>query len=124
VKIANAGHTTKSSHPSAITIQTESETGMPTPDPFSVTTECSSDPLEPSGTGVSKTKTFCKAAVKFEPTEAVSYTGALTIFDNLEPSGKQTISLTGKGSSRNKRRRRSAQVGSPISKGSFNQGVS
>ncbi len=97
LKIANAGKTTKKNQPSPITIQTESETGTPIPDPFSVTMECSSDPLEPSGKGVSKSTTFCDVAVQFEPTQAVSYTGTLTVFDDLEPSGKQTISLTGKG---------------------------
>ena len=36
-------------------------------------------------------------AVKFTPTDAVTYTGTMTIIDNLAPSLMQTVKLTGKG---------------------------
>jgi uncharacterized protein involved in propanediol utilization len=51
----------------------------------------------PKGKGIPKSETLCKVAVQFEPTQAVSYSGTLTIFDNLEPSEMQTIKMTGKG---------------------------
>jgi hypothetical protein len=97
VKVTNAGKIKKKSQPLPILIEMESTTGMPTPSPFSVTTQCIDDDLRPGGKGVPKSETFCEVAVQFEPTQAVSYTGTLTIFDNLEPSEKQTVQLTGKG---------------------------
>ena len=70
---------------------------MPIPSPFSVTTQCANDELMPGGKGVPKSSTMCKVAVQFMPTEAVAYSGTLTIFDNLEPSEMQTVQMTGKG---------------------------
>ena len=75
----------------------ETVDGMPTPSPFSVKTQCSDDALMPSGKGVAKSETMCTVAVQFQPTQAVSYTGTLTIFDNLEPSEMQTVEMTGTG---------------------------
>ena len=97
VKILNAGHTSKKNHPLPIVVQMESVTGTPAPSPFSVSTLCSNDELQPAGKGVPPSATFCKVAVQFEPTQAVSYTGTLTIFDNLEPNQMQTVPLTGRG---------------------------
>ena len=42
-------------------------------------------------------ETFCDVSVQFKPTQAVSYSGTLTIKDNLEPSEMQTVQMTGKG---------------------------
>ena len=51
----------------------------------------------PRGKGVAKSETTCQVAVQFEPTQAVSYSGTLTIIDNLEPSEMQTVQMTGTG---------------------------
>jgi len=40
---------------------------------------------------------MCKVAVEFESTQPVSYSGTLTIFDNLEPSEMQTVQMSRKG---------------------------
>jgi hypothetical protein len=97
VRVTNAGKIKKKSHPLPILIEMETESGMPSPSAFSVTSQCSDDDLQPGGKGVPKSETFCEVAVQFEPTQAVSYTGTLTILDNLEPSEKQTVQMTGKG---------------------------
>ena len=55
--------------------------------------------LMPSGKGIPKSETLCHVAVQFLPTEATSYSGTLTIFDNLKPSEMQTVQMTGKGKS-------------------------
>ena len=95
--VTNAGKIKKKNQPLPILIEMESVNGMPAPSPFSVTPQCDDDNLMPSGKGVPKTETMCKIEVQFKPTEAVSYSGTLTIFDNLEPSEMQTIKMTGKG---------------------------
>jgi hypothetical protein len=95
--IRNAGKTTKTTQPSPILIETEETSGMPMPSPFSITTLCENNELMPGGKGVPESSTKCKVAVQFKPTQAVSYTGTLTIFNNLEPSGMQTVPLSGKG---------------------------
>jgi hypothetical protein len=97
VKVTNAGKAGKKSHPLPILVEMEGTAGMPTPSPFSVKTQCSDDNLQPGGKGVPKSETFCEVAVQFEPTQAVSYSGTLTIFDNLGPSEMQTVQMTGKG---------------------------
>ena len=97
VKITNTGKTSKKSQPPQILIESESETGTPTPSPFSISTQCADVELQPGGKGVPKSETFCNVAVQFEPTQAVSYTGTLTISDNLEPAEMQTVQLSGKG---------------------------
>lgn len=97
VTVSNADKTTKKSHPLPILIEMENASGMPTPSPFSVTTQCSNDDLMPKGKGVPKNETSCEVAVQFKPTQAVAYTGTLTIRDNLEPSEMQTVQMTGKG---------------------------
>jgi CSLREA domain-containing protein len=97
VTITNAGKTTKKNHPLPILVEMEAVDGMPVPSPFSVTTQCSNDYLLPGGKGVQKSETSCQVAVQFRPTQAVSYSGTLTVFDNLEPSGMQTVQMTGKG---------------------------
>lgn len=96
VTMTNAGKITKRNHPDPILIEIE-ETSGAVPSPFSLTMLCVDDNLMPGGKGVPKSETMCTAKVQFQPTQAVSYSGALTIFDNLEPSGMQTIQLTGKG---------------------------
>jgi hypothetical protein len=97
VTVTNAGKIKKKNQPLPILIEMENVDGMPTPSPFSVTTQCYDDNLMPSGKGVPKTETLCKISVQFKPTEAVSYSGTLTIHDNLEPSEMQTVQMTGKG---------------------------
>lgn len=97
LKVTNAGKIGKLGTPPSILVKMESVSGSPAPSPFSVTTPCSNDELQPGGKGVPVNETFCEVGVQFKPTEAVSYTGTLTIFDNLEGSGMQTISLSGKG---------------------------
>ena len=97
VKVANAGKIKKKNQPLPILIEMESTNGTPMPSPFSVTTQCSEDDLRPKGKGVPASKTSCEVAVQFAPTQAVSYSGTLTIFDNLEPGGMQTVQMTGKG---------------------------
>ena len=97
VKITNTGKTSKKSHPPQILIESQSEIGTPTPSPFSISTQCSDVELQPGGKGVPKSETFCEVTVQFEPTEAVSYTGTLTISDNLAPAEMQTVQLSGKG---------------------------
>ena len=96
VTVTNIGKISKKNHPSPILIEMESTSGSPTPSPFSVTTQCEDD-LTPRGKGVSKSETTCQVAVHFEPTQAVSYSGTLTIVDNLEPSEMQSVRMTGKG---------------------------
>ncbi len=95
VTIRNAGKTTKKNNPLPILIEMEGVS--PTPSPFSVTMQCSDDDLMPRGKGVSKSETMCVAKVQFLPTQAVSYSGTLTIVDNLEPNEMQTVQITGKG---------------------------
>ena len=95
VKVTNAGKIKKTNHPLPILIEMESASG--TPSPFSVSTQCSDVELQPGRKGVPKTDTFCEVAVQFAPTQAVSYTGTLTISDNLEPSEMQTVQMKGKG---------------------------
>jgi hypothetical protein len=56
-------------HAAPILIETETVDGMPTPSPFSVTTQCSDDDLMPSGKGVAKSETMCTVAVQFMPTQ-------------------------------------------------------
>ena len=97
VKVTNAGKIKKTNHPLPILIGIESASGTPAPSPFSVSTQCSDVELQPGGKGVPKTETFCEVAVQFAPTQAVSYTGTLTISDNLEPSEMQTVQMKGKG---------------------------
>ena len=97
VTVTNAGKIKKKHQPLPILIEMESVDGMPTPSPFSVTTQCDDDNLMPSGKGIPKSETMCTIAVQFKPTEAVSYSGTLTISDNLEPSEMQTVQMTGKG---------------------------
>ncbi len=97
VTVTNAGKIKKKNHPLPILIEMESVDGMPTPSPFSVTTQCDDDNLMPRGKGVPKSETMCKIAVQFKPTDAVSYSGTLMISDNLEPSEMQTVHITGKG---------------------------
>lgn len=96
VTVTNVGKITKKNHPLPILVETETTSGMPTPSPFSVTTQCDDD-LMPHGKGVAKSETMCKVAVQFMPTEAVSYSGTLTIYDNLESGDMQTVRMTGKG---------------------------
>jgi len=96
VKVTNAGKTGKKSQPPQILIESESEIGTPAPSPFSVSTQCSEE-LQPGGKGVPKNETFCNVAVQFKPTQAVSYTGTLTISDNLAPTEMQTVQMSGKG---------------------------
>jgi len=95
VTIKNAGKTKKKDHPLPILI--EMEAVNPAPSPFSVTMQCDGE-LMPGGKGVPKSETMCVAKVQFEPTQAVSYTGTLTIYDNLEPS-EQTVQNDGQGQS-------------------------
>jgi len=97
LRISNAGKITKTSQPLPIVIETETAGGTPTPSPFSVTTQCAHLALKPAGKGVPKNETLCDVSIQFEPTQAVSYAGILTVADNLAPSGQQTIQLTGKG---------------------------
>ena len=97
VTVTNAGKTTKKKQPPPILIEMETVDGMPTPSPFSLTTQCDDDNLMPSGKGVPKSETMCKIAVQFKPTEVVSYSGTLMIFDNLQPSEMETVQITGKG---------------------------
>jgi hypothetical protein len=78
-------------------IQMEDTSGMPAPSPFSVTMQCADEELMPGGKGVPKSATTCKVAVQFKPMQAVSYSGTLTIVDNLEPNEMQTVQITGKG---------------------------
>jgi hypothetical protein len=40
---------------------------------------------------------MCKISVQFMPTHAVSYSGTMTIIDNLEPSDMQTVQMSGTG---------------------------
>ena len=96
VTVTNTGKTSKKNHPLPITIEMESTSGSPMPSPFSVTTQCS-EQLLPHGKGVPKPETMCKVGVQFKPTQAVPYSGTLTIVDNLAPSEMQTVQLTGKG---------------------------
>lgn len=97
VTVANAGKITKSDHPLPILIESESVSGTPDPSPFSVKTQCSDVELMPKGKGISKSATMCKIAVEFMPSQAVSYSGTLTIFDNLASGGMQVVQMTGKG---------------------------
>jgi hypothetical protein len=97
VTVKNAGKTTRKNQPLPILVEVESTSGMPGPSPFSITTPCDNDELQPRGKGVPKSATMCKIAVQFMPTQAVSYSGTLTIFDNLEPNEMQTVQMTGKG---------------------------
>jgi hypothetical protein len=97
VTVTNIGKTSKKKHPLPILIEMETTSGSPKPSPFSVTMQCSDDYLMPKGKGVPKSETTCKVAVQFTPTQAVSYSGTLTILDNLEPSEMQTVQITGKG---------------------------
>jgi len=97
MKITNAGKISRTSTPPSILVEMESTSGSPIPSPFSVTTQCSNDELRPSGKGVPTGETFCNVSVQFKPTQAVSYSGMLTIFDNLEPSEMQAVPLSGKG---------------------------
>jgi hypothetical protein len=97
VKVTNAGKIKKNSQPLPILVEGEIETGVPTPSPFSVTTQCTDDNLQPGGKGVPKSETFCEIAVQFEPIQAASYKGTLTILDNLKPNEKQAVQLKGKG---------------------------
>ena len=95
VTVTNAGKTTKKNHPLPILIEMETTSGTPAPSPFSASSSCGE--LTPSGKGVAKTETMCKVTVQFKPTQAVSYSGTLTIIDNLEPTEMQTVQMTGKG---------------------------
>jgi CSLREA domain-containing protein len=97
VTVTNAGNIKKKNQPLPILIEMENVDGMPMPSPFSVRTRCYDDNLMPSGKGVPKTETMCKISVQFRPTEAVSYSGTLTIHDNLEPNEMQTVQMTGRG---------------------------
>jgi len=97
VKVTNAGKVKKNSAPLPILIEMETVAGTPTPSPFSVNTQCTDDDLQPGGKAVPKNETSCEVSVQFEPTQAVSYSGTLTIIDNLEPSGMQTVKLSGRG---------------------------
>jgi hypothetical protein len=40
---------------------------------------------------------MCKITVQFLPTQAVSYSGTMTIIDNLEANDMQTVQMTGTG---------------------------
>ena len=93
VTVRNVGKTTKKNHPSPILIEMEGVNQ--TPSPFSASSSCGE--LMPQGKGVPKTETMCKVTVQFKPTQAVSYSGTLTITDNLEPSEMQTVQMTGTG---------------------------
>ncbi|HYL57485.1 MAG TPA: LamG-like jellyroll fold domain-containing protein [Candidatus Acidoferrales bacterium] len=95
LKVTNAGHTSKSSHPVPITVKTETENGSPSPDPFSVSMQCFEDVLLPKGKGVKAN--ICLVGVTFKPSQATTYTGAMTIFDNLSGSGMQSVPIGGKG---------------------------
>lgn len=97
VIVTNAAKTTKKNHPPPILIEMEDTSGMPAPSPFSISTQCANDDLVPGGKGVPKSATMCKVAVQFKPTQAVSYSGTLTIIDDLEPNEMQTVQITGKG---------------------------
>ena len=83
VKVTNARKA--KNHPPPILIEMETAT----PSVFEVQTQCADDNLGP--------KASCKIAVKFTPTDAIKYTGTMTIFDNLAPNLMQTVKLTGKG---------------------------
>ena len=95
VTITNAGKTTKKDHPMPILIEMEGVNQ--TPSPFSVTTQCSNDELMPGGKGVPKNETMCVAKVQFLPTQAMSYSGTITIADDLAPNEMQTVQITGTG---------------------------
>jgi hypothetical protein len=97
VTVTNAGKIKKNNQPPPILIEMEGVDGTPMPSPFSVTTQCDDDNLMPGGKGVLKLQTMCKIAIRFMPTQAVSYSGTLMILDNLEPSEMQTVQMTGKG---------------------------
>jgi len=97
VTVINAGKIKGKNHPAPILIEIEDTSGMPAPSPFSVTMQCADDDLMPGGKGVPKSATMCKVAVQFKPVQTVSYSGTLTILDNLEPSEMQTVHMTGKG---------------------------
>jgi sugar lactone lactonase YvrE len=99
VTVTNDGKTTKKNQALPILVDTESASGSPSPSPFSITTQCVDHSLMPSGKGIPKSETLCHVAVQFLPTEATSYSGTLTIFDNLKPSEMQTVQMTGKGKS-------------------------
>jgi hypothetical protein len=67
-----------------ILIETESVDGMPTPSPFSVTTQCSDDDLMPSGRRQERDDVHGRSSDHADA--GVSYSGTLTILDNLEPA--------------------------------------
>ncbi|HUO03936.1 MAG TPA: protease pro-enzyme activation domain-containing protein [Candidatus Binataceae bacterium] len=91
VKVTNAGKTTKKK--TALPILIEMETA--TPSAFTVSTECVNDDLNPKAKG--QRPGTCTIGVTFTPTEAIKYSGNLTIIDNLEPSFHQVVPLTGVG---------------------------
>ena len=95
VTIKNAGKTSKKNHPMPIMI--EMEAVNQTPSPFSVTMQCSDVELMPGGKGVPKSETMCVAKVQFMPTQAIAYSGTMTIADALAPNEMQTVQMTGKG---------------------------
>ena len=95
ITITNAGKTSKKNHPLPILIEMEGVNQ--TPSPFSVTMQCSDDELMPGGKGVPKNDTKCVAKVQFLPTQAVSYSGTMTIADNLAPNEMQTVRIMGTG---------------------------
>jgi hypothetical protein len=97
ISIVNRGKVSKKSHPASVTITTETITGSSAPSPFSLLKQCSDQVLPPRGKGVQPSATRCTVTVQFAPTEAISYSGSLNIFDASEPNAVQTIPLTGKG---------------------------
>jgi hypothetical protein len=97
ISIVNRGKVSKKSHPASVTITTETLTGSSAPSPFSLLKQCSDQVLPPKGKGVQPSATRCTVTVQFAPTEAISYSGSLNIFDASQPNAVQTISLAGKG---------------------------
>jgi len=91
VKVTNAGKVSKKKHPLPILIEMETAT----PSAFTVSTECVNDDLNPKAKG--QRPGTCTIGVTFTPSEAIKYSGDLTIIDNLEPSFQQVIPLTGMG---------------------------
>ena len=91
MKIANAGKITRKK--SALPILVEMETA--TRNAFAVSTSCENDDLIPKARH--QRAGSCTVLVSFTPTEAIRYSGNLTIVDNLEPSFSQVVPLAGRG---------------------------
>jgi hypothetical protein len=102
ISIVNRGKASKKSHPASVTITTETITGSSAPSPFSLLKQCSDQVLPPKGKGVRPSDTRCTVTVQFAPTEAISYSGSLNIFDASQPNAVQTIPLAGKGAASKK----------------------